>query len=103
LFTGVAMLTLSRRWRIAAFAVLVLMGVGGAWIGLSMILSPGGAVVLLPAAGMRISADKEPLFAAAAAVFLTLVYAWPWYMLCGSTGRKLFARSSNGTANRHFP
>jgi len=103
LFTGVAMLTLSRRWRIAAFVVLVLMGVGGAWIGLSMILSPGGAVVLLPAAGMRISADKEPLFAAAAAVFLTLVYAWPWYMLCSSTGRRLFARSSNGTANRHVP
>lgn len=61
-----------------------------------MMLSPGGAVVWLPAAGMKISVAEEPFFAAAGAVLVTLVFAWPGYMLLSATGRALFDRPANG-------
>jgi len=91
LFAGIALLTLSRRWRLVALLSLGLAVAGGAFVGIMMAVSPAhGSVTLLPFHTVRIPVAEQPHLGAAAAVFLALVLFWPCYLLMSLKGKALF-------------
>ncbi len=91
LFAGIALLTLSRRWRVVALAALVLAVIAGAVIGIMMAVSPEHGEVSLPLASFEIPVARQPWTGAAAAVLLALVLLWPCYLLLSAKAKALFA------------
>jgi hypothetical protein len=89
-FAGVALLTLSRRWRVVALVALTLSGVAGAFIGIAIAVSPERGTVQVPMLDAAIPVLKEPYLGAVAAVFLGLLIFWPGYLLMSRKGKKLF-------------
>ncbi len=90
LFAGIALLTLSRRWRIIALVALSLAVLAGAFVGVMMAISPEHGLVSFPALNLTIPASEKPSLAAAPAVFLALVLFWPCYLLLSAKAKALF-------------
>jgi uncharacterized membrane protein len=92
LFAGVALLTLNRHWRIVALVVLSLTVVAGAYVSITMSVSPEhGSVVLLPFMAMKpIPVVEHPHLGAAVGVFLALLLLWPCWLLMSAKGKALF-------------
>jgi hypothetical protein len=90
LFAGIALLTLSRRWRIVALAALALGLAAGALILIMLALSPEQGFISFPALNLTIPATDRPRWAAGCAVFMALVLGLPCYLLMSAKGRALF-------------
>jgi tRNA A-37 threonylcarbamoyl transferase component Bud32 len=90
LFAGIALLTLSRRWRRVALLALALALVAGAFIGIMMAISPEHGSVKYPALNLSFLATENPRWAATGAVFLALVLIWPCYFLMSVKAKALF-------------
>ena len=90
LFAGIALLTLSRRWRRVALAALALALVAGAFIGIMIAISPEHGSVNFPALNLSFLAAENPRWAATGAVFLALVLIWPCYLLMSMKAKNLF-------------
>jgi len=78
LFAGIALLTLSRRWRLVALVALALSVAAGAFISIMIALN------------LSIPAAEMPRSAATAAVFLAPALGWPCYLLMSAKGKALF-------------
>ena len=90
LFVGVAMLTLSRRWRRVALVALALALAVGVFISVMMIISPEHGSVSFPGLNGSIPAAEMPRLTAAAVFFLALLLGCPCYLLMGARGKALF-------------
>jgi serine/threonine protein kinase len=90
LFAGIALLTLSRRWRRVALLALALAVAAGAFIGIMMAISPDHGSVNFPVLNLSFTATENPGWAATGAVFLALVLGWPCYLLLSMKAKTLF-------------
>ena len=90
LFAGIALLTLSRRWRIVALAALAVALPFGLLIGIMMAIAPEHAFVVIPAMNLKSPAMEDPWLAAAGAVFIALILGWPCYLLLNIKAKALF-------------
>jgi serine/threonine protein kinase len=98
LFAGIALLTLNPRWRMVALAGLWLAFLAGAFIGVMMAVAPQNGSVSLPMLDLRLKPNELPYLAAAAAVFLTVMLVWPYYLLTCEQGRGLFKYPTAATS-----
>jgi serine/threonine protein kinase len=90
LFAGIALLTLSRRWRVVALLALALTVVAGAFICIMTVISPERGSVNFPAMNLSIPVTEMPRLAATAMVFLAMALGWPCYLLLCAKGKALF-------------
>jgi hypothetical protein len=90
LFVGVAMLTLSRRWRRVALVALTLALAAGVFISIMMMISLEHASLNFSGPNASIPATELPRVAAAAVFFLALLLGCPFYLLMGARGKALF-------------
>ncbi len=90
LLVGIAMLTLSRRWRWIALAGLGLALTAGAFITVMLVLAPEHGSVAVPGSTGTVPVTEMPRVAATAAVFLGLFLGGPCYLLLSAKGRALF-------------
>jgi serine/threonine protein kinase len=90
LFAGIALLTLSRRWRIIALATLALALVAGALIIIMLAISPEQGSISVPALNLTVPAAAKPRWAAGGAVFMALVLGLPCYLLMSAKAKALF-------------
>jgi len=90
LFAGIALLTLSRRWRWVALAALALALVTGAFILVMMAVNPEHGLVVISPLNISVSVAQQPRLAATCAVFLVLAIGWPCYLLMSAKARALF-------------
>ena len=90
LFAGIALLTLSRHWRFVALIALGLAILAGAFIGLMLAISPEHGALTFPALNLTIPVAENPRWAAAAAIFMTIVLGWPCYLLMSTRARAVF-------------
>ena len=90
LFAGIALLTLSRRWRVVAMIALFLALLAGAFILVMMAVSPGHGLVTIAALNLNVSATEQPRLTATCAVFLMLAIGWPCYLLMSAKAKGLF-------------
>ena len=90
LFVGIAMLTLSPRWRRIALATLALALAAGVFIGVMMIVSPEHGWVSFPGLNANIPATEMPRLAASIVFFLALLLGGPCFLLMSARGKALF-------------
>ena len=90
LFAGVALLTLSRRWRFIALAVLALALVAGLFILVMTAINPEHGSVDIAPLNLTVYATGRPRLAAACVVFLMLAIGWPGYLLLSAKAKALF-------------
>ena len=90
LFAGIALLTLSRRWRVVAVIALFLALLAGVFIIIMMAVSPEHANVGLSILNLSATVTEKPRWAAVGAVFLALVLGWPCYLLMSAKAKALF-------------
>jgi tRNA A-37 threonylcarbamoyl transferase component Bud32 len=90
LFAGIALLRLSRRWRIAALIALFLALLAGGFIVIMMAVRPELGSVTIPALNLHLSAADQPRLTAACAVVLALAIGWPCYLLISAKAKAIF-------------
>jgi serine/threonine protein kinase len=90
LVAGIAMLTLSRRWRMVALVTLALALAAGAFISVMLIIAPERGLVTLPGVTGSVPVTEMPRLAATAVFFLGLFLGAPFYLLMSAKGRALF-------------
>ena len=90
LFAGVALLTLSRRWRWAALIALALATAAAVLVTVMMAVAPERAAVMLPGSGWRVPVVERPRWAAAAAIAVAMLLVWPACTLLSRNARAMF-------------
>jgi len=90
LFAGIAMLTLSRRWRLVALAAIALSVMASLFISVMIFLSPLHGSINMPGSGGVLPVTEAPRLAATAIVFLAIFLGGPGYLLLSARGRALF-------------
>ena len=95
LFAGIALLTLSRRWRIAALVALAMAAAAGMLIAIMMAVAPEHAAVTIPGSDFGIPVVQRPRWAAAAAVVVAVMLLWPAYTLLSRKARALFNQTAS--------
>jgi hypothetical protein len=90
LFAGIALLTLSRRWRLVALGALALSVAATVFITIMLVISPAQGSVSIPALNINNPATELPRLAATAVVFLAVAIGWPCYLLLSAKGRAFF-------------
>ncbi len=90
LFAGVAMLTLSKHWRLIALVTLSLGLAAGVFICVMTVISPEHGSVSFPGWSESVPASEMPRLAATAVVFLALALGGPCYLLTSTKGKELF-------------
>jgi serine/threonine protein kinase len=90
LFAGIAVLTLSRRWRLVALLTLALALVAGALIGIMTAVSPEHGVIKIPVFNLSIPVTEEPRWAAVGVVLMAIAFGWPGYLLLSAKAKALF-------------
>jgi serine/threonine protein kinase len=90
LFAGIALLTLSPRWRWVALVALGLALVAGAFVTIMTVVAPQQATVRFPALNLTVPVTEQPYWAAAASVLLAFMVGWPCYLLMCAKAKTLF-------------
>ena len=90
LFAGIALLTLSRRWRLVALVALGLaLAIGGLVI-VMMAHAPAQGVVTFAPLNLNVTAAEQPRLAATCGVVLVLAILWPCYLLLSTKAKTVF-------------
>jgi len=95
LFAGIALLTLSRRWRLVALVALALSVAATVFITVMLVISPAQGSVSIPALNISNPATALPRLAATAVVFLAVAIGWPCYLLLSAKGRAFFGSAKS--------